>query len=281
MIIPSRWFAGGKGLDDFRNEMLNDNRIRAIHDYLKASECFPGVEIKGGVCYFLWDRDNRGDCKVYTHSDNKIISEMERPLLEKNSDVFIRYNEAIPILHKVFEKKERSFSEIVSSRKPFGFPTNFSNFKKEPFENSIKIYANQKVGYIKKSQIANNIEWVDKYKIYIPKAIGIGNIKEDWLKPILGEPNSCCTETYIIIGIYDNIIESENAISYIQTKFFHLLLSLRKITQDSTSKVYQFIPLQDFSEPWTDEKLYKKYGLTKDEINFIETTVYQKGNINE
>jgi len=129
MIIPSRWFAGGKGLDDFRNEMLNDNRIRAIHDYLKASECFPGVEIKGGVCYFLWDRDNRGLCKVYTHSDNKIISEMERPLSEKNFDVFIRYNEAIPILHKVFEKKERSFSEIVSPGKPFGLRGFFNDFK--------------------------------------------------------------------------------------------------------------------------------------------------------
>mgnify|MGYP000857338186 CR=1 FL=1 len=273
MIVPSRWFSGGKGLDSFRDEMLNDDRMRILHDYNNASECFPGVEIKGGVCYFLWDRDNRGLCKVFSHSKGKIISELERPLLEKNADVFIRHNEAISIFHKVRLKNEKSFSEIVSSRKPFGLPTNFTNFKKESFKDSIKIYANQKTGYIKKDQILKNIDWVNKYKIFIPKAIGIGNMKEDWLKPILGEKNSCCSETYIVIGPFENKKETENVVSYTQTKFFHLLLSLKKITQDTTGKVYSFIPMQDFSESWTDEKLYKKYKLTKEEISFIESMI--------
>lgn len=200
MIIPSRWFAGGKGLDSFRKEMLHDDRLRIIHDFPNASDCFTDVEIKGGVCYFLLDRENRGQCKISTHEGDKIISEMERPLLEKNTDVFIRQNGAISILHKVQKKNETSFSTIVSSRTPFGLPTNFTDFKKEPFNKSVKIYAKQKIGFIQREQIINNLSWVDSYKVYLPKAIGIGNVKTDWLKPILGEPNTCCTETYIVIG---------------------------------------------------------------------------------
>jgi site-specific DNA-methyltransferase (adenine-specific) len=273
MIIPSRWFAGGKGLDSFREEMLNDNRIRIIHDFPNASDCFTGVEIKGGVCYFLWNRDNRGQCKISTHEGDRIISEMERPLLEKNTNVFIRQNGAISILHKVQKKSETSFSTIVSSRKPFGLPTNFTDFKKESFNESVKIYANQKIGFIKREQLINNSSWVDSYKVYIPEAIGIGNVKTDWLKPILGEPNTCCTETYIVIGTGSDKKTAENIISYIETRFFHLMLSLKKITQHTTNKVYSFIPIQDFSEAWTDEKLFKKYGLTVEEIEFIESTV--------
>ncbi len=273
MIIPARWYAGGKGLDKFRKEMLNDKRIRELHDFINASECFPNVEIKGGVCYFLWDRDNKGLCKVASHENKKIVSEMERPLLEDGLDIFIRYNKIVSIYKKVKSKKEKPFSSIVSSRKPFGFATNFKDYKKKYFKNSVKLYANQKQGYISKDQIKKNINWVDKYKIIIPKAIGVGNVKKDWLKPIIIEPNTCCTETYIVVGPFDTIKETKNVYSYMQTKFFHLLLSIKKITQDTTSKVYQAIPLQDFSESWTDEKLYKKYGLSKDEINYIETMI--------
>ncbi len=276
MIIPSRWYSGGKGLDSFRKEMLSDNRIRIIHDFPDASDCFSGVEIKGGVCYFLWDRDNKGLCKVVTHEKDKIISEMERPLLENKCDIFIRNNEAISILHKVLELKEKSFSSIVSSRKPFGFPTNFKEFHLNPFPDSIKIYANQKIGFINRQQIVVNKEWIDKYKLYIPKAIGIGNVKLDWLKPIIGYPNTCCTETYIVIGVFNTLNEVENVYSYTQTKFFHFLLSLRKITQDTTNKVYYFIPMQSFDDKWTDEKLYSKYSLSMDEIAYIESSVCQK-----
>jgi site-specific DNA-methyltransferase (adenine-specific) len=273
MITPSRWFAGGKGLDEFRDEMLKDNKIRLIHDYIRADDVFPGVEIKGGINYFLWDRDKQGLCKIFTHSEGKIISVSERPLLEEGAETFIRYNEAIPILRKVQDKKENSFSEIVSSRKPFGFASNYNDFKDKPFDDSIKIYANQRIGYIERNKITNNPEWIDKYKIYIPEAIGVGNLKTDWVKPILGLPKTCCTETYIVIGTYNKEETAKNVISYTQTKFFHLLLSLKKITQHTTNKVYSFIPMQDFSESWTDEKLYKKYGLTDEEIEFIESMI--------
>lgn len=273
MIIPARWFSGGMRLDDFRNEMLNDDRIRIIHDFNSASDCFTGVEIKGGVCYFLWDRDNRGLCKVYTHEGEKILSKSERPLLEKGLDIFIRMNEAIPILHKVAEKEEPSFSEIASAMKPFGLPTTFSEISEEQCMDSVYVYANRKQGYTRRSNIIKNQELIDKWKIFIPKAIGIGNVKKDWIKPILGSKGSVCTETYIMIGPFESKREAENAISYIETKFFHLFLSFKKITQDTLRNTYSLIPLQDFTEAWSDEKLYKKYGFTEEEIGFVESTV--------
>ena len=273
MIIPARWYAGGKGLDEFRDEMLHDNRLRVIHDFFDASECFPSVEIKGGVCYFLWDRDNKGLCKVYTHEKGEITSIAERPLLEKDTDIFIRYNKAISILHKVLSTKETSFSSIVSSRKPFGLPTNFVDYKTKYFDGSVKIYANKNQGYVDLTKIEKNRVLIKKYKLFIPKAIGSGDIRTDRLKPIIAEPNTCCTETYVVIGPFEDLTQTKNAISYIETNFFHFLLGLRKITQDATLKVYQFVPLQDFNETWTDEKLYKKYGLTQEEIDFIEAMI--------
>lgn len=271
MIIPARWYAGGKGLDNFRNSMLNDNSLRVIHDFVDASACFSGVEIKGGVCYFLWDRDNKGLCKILRHEGNLLVSEAERPLLEHNSDIFIRYSEAISILRKVQETNSSSFSKIVSSRKPFGLATNFESFEKQ---GPIKIYANKKIGYLNRNFIIpQNTDWVNKWKLYIPKAIGSGDMKEDWIKPVVGEPNSICTETYIVIGPFENKETTENVLSYIQTKFFHFMMGLAKITQDATSKVYQFVPMQDFTKPWTDEELYTKYSLTQKEIDFIESMI--------
>ena len=273
MIIPSRWFAGGKGLDSFRDEMLHDDRLRVLHDYISSSDCFSGVEIKGGVCYFLWDRDNKGLCDVFTHKEST-ISHSTRKLLEENNDTFIRYNQAISILHKVFKLKEKSFSELVSSRKPFGFATNFDDFHRNGDSSFVKIYANKTIGYLDKNFIIpRNENCVNKYKLFIPKAIGSGNISEDYIKPILGHPNSVCTETYIMVGPFQDEQECKNVMSYINTKFFHFLMGLKKVTQDATSKVYQFIPLQDFSKPWVDKELYEKYNLTKEEIQFIESMV--------
>jgi len=273
MIIPSRWFSGGKGLDRFRDEMLKDERIRILHDFHNASECFPGVEIKGGICYFLWNRDNEGLCKVISHSEGKIISELERPLLEKNTNVFIRHNKAISILHKIKSKNEKSFSEIVSSGKPFGLRGFFNDFKNKSFDNSVKIYANQKVGYVSPNQILQNKELVNQWKIFVPKAWGMGNLQRDLIKPFIGEKNTCCTETYLVVGPFNNKKVAENTISYMKTKFFHLFISFKKITQDAWKKAYEFVPMQDFSKSWTDEKLYKKYNLTKEEIDFIESMI--------
>lgn len=274
MITPSRWFSGGKGLDKFREEMIEDKRLKEIHDYFDASECFPGVEIKGGVNYFLWERDYIGDCLVYSYQNNEVISTKKRPLKMDNSDIFIRYNEGIDILEKVMYFKEKTFDSLVSSRKPFGLATNFKKFNKEKSSNkNIKLYANREIGWIDDSVISRNKEWINQYKLYFPKAIGSGNMLEDRIKAIVGEPNSCSTETYVVVGPFKSKEEAENVKTYVETKFFHFLMGLMKVTQDATAKVYKFIPIQDFTESWTDEKLYEKYKLTYEEINYIEKSV--------
>lgn len=287
MIIPARWFAGGRvgELTDFREKMLQDKRLRVIHDFQDARDCFPGVEIKGGVNYFLWDRDNEGPCKVCTHSGNSIISESERFLLEEGASTFIRYNEAIPILRKVKIKKENSFSEIVSANDPFGFDVRVEGtmkrvkpkYKSKSFEGAVKFYYNgwrkEGLGYIDPKYVKKNSEWLDQYKLFVAKAIGTGDSKSDIIKPFVPENPSCTSETYLVIGPFSSQKLMENALTYIDTKFFHFLVSLKKITQEARRGVYEFVPIQDFSEPWTDEKLYKKYGLTDEEIQFIESMI--------
>lgn len=270
-IVPARWFAGGKGLDDFRNEMLHDRSIREIHDFPQAFECFPGVQIKGGVCYLLWDKNNNGLCKITTHKDGKEFPPMIRPLLEKGCDTFIRYNEAISILHKVTKHNEATMVDFVSSRQPFGLDTTFHGKEK----GAIKLYENQGVSYIEQSSIEKNNAIVGKYKIFIPRASsGSDAFPHPILgKPFVGEPNSACTETYMFIGPFKSLLICNNVVSYISTRFFRFLVMLKKVTQDTTKNVYTLVPLQDFSHPWTDEMLYKKYGLTKEEIAFVESMI--------
>ena len=284
MIVPSRWFSGGRGLDDFRDEMLHDNHIRIIHDYLDANDCFPGVEIKGGICYFLWKNDSFGDCQINTHS-SKGVTDAIRPLLEPGTDVFIRHNEAIPILRKIQKFKEDNFSTLISANDPFGFDVREENSYKrikpsyslKQSKDCVEFYYNgwrkDGLGYISRTSISKNTNWVDKCKLYIPKAWGTGTGETDWLKPLLISKPSCCTETYLVIGPFENKKIAQNVFDYTQTKFFHCLTLLIKNTQNAMKKVYQFVPLQDFSHPWTDEMLYKKYNLTSEEIAFIESMI--------
>lgn len=283
MIIPSRWFAGGKGLDKFRNSMLNDRHLKVLHDYLNASEVFPKVEIKGGVSYFLRCLRQEGKCLIITHNNGK-ISQSERFLREQNCDIFIRYNEAVPILNKVLSISKSFFNELVSARKPFGLATNFNDFKKvQKKPNDIKLYANHTIGYIDIKQVNKNKSWISKWKLFVPKAIGSGETRVDRIKPIIGGPQTVCTETYIVIGPFATKEEAYNAAKYTQTSFFLFMWGLKKITQDAPARVYQFIPLEDFSKnsviDWQqsllkiDKTLYQKYHLTKEEIDFINETV--------
>ena len=274
MITPSRWFAGGKGLDDFRESMLNNKQLKEIHDFPIANEVFPGVEIKGGVNYFLWDKEYHGDCLIKTYENGECISSLKRPLKEKKSDTFIRYNEAISILRKVQSFKEKNFSELISSSKPFGLRTYFKG-KKEKFDEAVKIYINGGIGYIKKEEVLKNSEWIEQHKVFIGMAYGAGEgFPHQILNyPIYGEPNTCCTETYSVVGPFATEKRCQNVMSYIKTRFFRFLVLLIKNTQHATKRVYQFVPQQNFDEEWTDEKLYRKYGLTAEEIAYIEKMV--------
>ena len=273
MIIPARWYSGGKGLDEFRDLMLNDTRLSYLVDYFDSNDCFPGIDLSGGVCYFLWDQQHSGDCIVRSIINGK-ESIIQRPLIEKGNDSFVRFNSSISILEKIKQFQESSFIQLVSSRKPFGIATN-EKIDTEKGINGIKIYAYPKNGYIESSKVSANKQSVYKPKVLISYAYGErGNFPYLVIgKPFIGEVNSCCSETYLMIGPFDTTNECENAMSYIRTKFFRFLVLLRKNTQHATSKVYQFVPLQDFSHPWTDEMLYKKYSLTEDEIAFIESMI--------
>lgn len=287
MIVPSRWFTGGKGLDKFRADMLKDDRIKIIHDFPNASECFPGVEIKGGVNFFLWDKNYHGDCEINTHKEGKIVSTMKRPLKEEGCEVLIRHNDLISIYHKVKSKNEKSFMNIVSSRKPYGLCGDFFKDQKKyglpsiadkPYTNGITIYgldAQQKrtTKFVDSKYPLPNRNYVPLYKMFMARNQGSGQFGEKLSTPIFANPNEVCTETYIVVGLFNSTDEMLNCWSYMKTKFFRAMLAIKKNDQGAARGVYEAIPLQDFSKSWTDEELYAKYGLTEDEINFIEENV--------
>jgi site-specific DNA-methyltransferase (adenine-specific) len=285
MVIPARWFAGGKGLDDFRDSMLKDERLRIIEDYPDSNEVFPGTQIKGGICYFLWDRDNSGKVRVTTHDKGVANKPVERLLLEPGTDVFIRYNEALPIIRKVMKKEtgadkyltlpeEKQFMKLVSSRKPFGFDTTFKG-KNKKGKGSVLIYQNGGTGYVNRSDVTKNTEVINKWKVFIPP-LGSGSdaFPHPILgRPFLGEPGSISSETYLFIGPFSSKVEAKNVLTYISTRLFRLLVLLHKPSQHATQSVYTFVPTQDFSESWTDKKLCKKYGITSEEWSFVELMI--------
>lgn len=274
MIIPARWFSGGKGLDEFRSSMLHDERIRKIVDYFDSTDCFPGVDISGGICYFLWDREHPGNCVVTSYRNGK-VSSIERPLLEKNEDTFIRFNEAIPIIRKVRAIKEPSFSESISSRKPFGLDTSTIILKERKLDDDIEVFAYPENGYISMSKITQHRDWINRSKVCISYAYGErGGFPYQVIgRPFIAPIGSCCTETYLVVRIVNNAQEARNIQSYMITKFFRFLVLQKKNTQHATKTVYEYVPQQDFSKHWTDAELYAKYGLTDEEIAFIESMI--------
>ena len=273
MIMPARWYSGGKGLDNFRDSMLTDKRIEKLVDFFDSSECFPSADISGGICYFLWDKMYSGECEVVSIR-GKSHNSMRRALLENGTNSFIRFNEAISILRKIQALKEASFSDKVSTSRPFGMRT-FVKVSPKQYNGMVKIYAYPNNGYVSAEKITRNKELVRKWKVLVSKAYGErGEFPYRVLStPFIGEPESCCSETYVMLDYFDKKQEAEYLVSYIKTKFFRFLVLLKKNTQDAASKVYQFVPIQDFSKSWTDAELYAKYGLTQEEIDFIESMI--------
>ena len=273
MIIPSRWFAGGKGLDDFRDKMLKDKRLKVLIDHSNSDDCFPGVSIKGGVCYFLWDSKHDGDCEFVEMRGGEEVSRVKRDLGQY--DVLIRFNESMPILEKVKQKNELTLDKKVYSRNPFGLNADFSDFKKNEFKDSVKIYARNNIGYIETKKIKTNKEIINKYKVLVSKAYGAGSDFPHQItgKPILAEKNSCCTETYLVVNLFDKKDEAKNFEKYMKTRFFRFLISLKKNTQNMAKDIFSFVPDLDMSQEWTDEKLYKRYGINEKEQEFIKSIV--------
>ena len=273
MIIPSRWFAGGKGLNEFRTEMLSDNRIRKIVDFEDASEVFPGVDIAGGICYFLWERDSRGLCEVTNvHNDEQVIS--VRPLDEFAT--FIRHSQAVPIIRKVLAKKEKSMSNQVTSRKPFGLPTNARPMKR----GDITLRWQRGEGPYKRKDILVGGGMIDLWKV-ITSYVGYdhaGSPGKDGRRRIFSKidimpPKTICTETYLVIGAYKKQSNAINLINYMKTRFFRFLVAQFMYSHHITKEAYSFVPLLDMSTEWTDAQLYKRYGLSKEEIAFIESKI--------
>ena len=290
MIMPSRWMTGGKGLDDFRKDMILDKHIRVLHDYMSSTDCFNSVQIEGGVCHLIWNRDKEGPCNFWTHTKGSSIC-VERYLSEGNSDVVIRDINAIKILKRINVKKEKSFSDIVLARNPFGIDENYLPFSSTI--TSLKIFGRfdrtRSIKYLENDYIVTkNANLRNVWKIFISKADGaagqlgnpipakiIGNAE-------LGDKQTICTETFLAIAPFNSEREAKNAIKYMATKFLRFMVGIRKL-KNMTRDTYQFVPLQDFTEnsdidwsksiPEIDAQLYQKYGLTKDEIDFIESMI--------
>jgi site-specific DNA-methyltransferase (adenine-specific) len=286
MVIPSRWMAGGRGLGDFRAEFLSDQRIRAIVDYENAKDAFPTVGIGGGICYFLWDRDNPGPCDSTYHRNGETIGPNPRHLNE--FDVFVRDKRAVDILHKVLAERAQPFEELVSGDTPFGLATNFTAYTRDkvPSDAQVLLYANiatKRVrGAMSRDSITKNTHLIDVWKLYLPVA-GSGRERErsgiDVVigPPIIGEPGSVCTQTYLTAGPLNSRDEAESVESYLQTRLARFLISLRKPAQHVFKAMYRWVPIQPWNQTWTDAALYEKYGINETEIAYIEQMIRPMG----
>lgn len=285
MIIPSRWMTGGKGLEKFRDKMIHDKSIIKLYDFIDSKDCFSGVDIKGGVCYFLWSRDEKKECEIYTHSSYGTFYS-KRFLVEGNDDIYIRDSRMISIRNKANQYHEPSFMIKVSPRKPYGLSGdtfinpakyNLPPLSDTPYSDGYTVIGLERLKrvkkYIPKDYPLPKKEGLDKYKIFVTRNYGCGEVGDVPATPVLATPGELCTETFVQIGPFETEKEMLNCYSYFKTKFFRMLVGICKQDQNASQRVYKFVPLQDFNEEWTDEKLYKKYGLNQEEIDFIESMI--------
>lgn len=281
MIMPSRWFSGGFGLDEFREQMLNDDRIRLIVDYPKSTDAFPSVDIAGGVCYLLWNKNNRGTCEVITvekgerYSSNRKLNEYK---------TFVRYSQALPIIKKVFEieKPEQTLENTVSQQRPFGLPTNY-----QPKEKGIPCYFIQKIGkkFASEKDVIDSSNLLNKWKLLVPKAPIAG--QTDFTKPVgfyydgntrIAEPGSCCTESFIVAGAFNTKEEVLSFKSYLFTKVVRFLLLQTVISQDVLRNKFCFVPaLKTYEGTYTDKILCERWKITDSEWKYIDSRIHNYG----
>jgi site-specific DNA-methyltransferase (adenine-specific) len=277
MIIPARWYAGGKGLDEFREEMLNDARIRKLVDYESSKDCFAGVNIAGGICYFLWDREHSGECAISNIVGGETNS-LQRRLNE--FPILIRSNMAVSIVHKVLKTGIAPHSDFAYPRNPFGFQTNFRGKKKKD-AGDIEIVTSVGIQYIPRSSVVKNADIIDSYKILIGRLVpSNGELDvdpKDGYKVITDTriigPGQINTETYLDIGVFSTKKEAVNFENFLHCKFTRFLLRQAISSLNVTRECFRFVPHENFKESWSDAKLYAKYKLTQEEIDFIESMI--------
>lgn len=283
MITPSRWFSGGKNLDDYREQMINDRGMVALVDHPRLYDCFPGVKIRGGVSYFHWARDHDGPCAVSTRIGDKQVSPTVQRFLG-DYDVLVRRNEAVKILDKVTNftvdgDSEPKLSEFVSSRKPFGLASTFrGKTSANGLNDPVLVYGTQSTSWIERDEIPSNKDWIDDWKVLLVKAHGTSG-REDMTilgEPIVAKPGEACSETYLVVGRFDAEAEANNCAAYTRTRFLRFLVSLRKLTQNITKNSYRFVPVLPVDRVWTDEVLYARYGLTDEDVGFIESMIKER-----
>jgi hypothetical protein len=278
MIIPARWYGGGRGLDEFRAEMLNDKHFSFIKDFPNPKDCFPTANISGGVCYFRWELNNEFPLCEFVNSTNGLELSAMRSLDEY--DMFLRYNNSVSIIHKIKSKGESSLTDIVSQYMPCGIRSYERGREKKSKESDLLLYSSRGTGYVPKEMVTASHDYVGKYNVITGKAISghLGETDENGQVKLLAttmiiEPNEIATESYLAIGKFDSLKEAQNLLSYMKTKFMRFLLLQGLTSMNITKERFLFVPLQDFSKPWTDAELYAKYGLTDEEIAFIESMI--------
>jgi site-specific DNA-methyltransferase (adenine-specific) len=283
MITPSRWFSGGKGLDDFRARMLSDKRFVTLVDHPRLYDCFPGVKIRGGVSYFLWSREHDGPCSVTTKVGDEEVGPTVSRLLGAY-DVLVRRNEAVRILdkvtaHRVDGEREKGIGDQVSARKPFGLASTFRGQESSVgLTEPVLVHGTQSTSWTERENIVVNSDWIDEWKVLLVKAHGTSG-REDLTilgEPIVAGPGEACSETYLVVGHFAEEELARNLAAYSRTRFFRFLVSLRKITQNITRNSYRFVPALPLDRVWTDEDLYNRYGLSDDDRAFIESMIKER-----
>lgn len=293
MVVPSRWFGGGKGLESFRTEMLSDRQIVALSDFPNAGDAFPGVDISGGVCFFLWSKGAKQDCSVRTWAGGELIAEVTRPLKMNGVEIFVRYAPALTIIEKIgavegkasgktgsnYVTSDSSMATRVSSSKPFGLRTFVKGHEQKKPEDLV-LFKFGGTSFVSPEDVTSGQEMIPKFKVltsYVAYDHG-GNPGKDGTRKVFSKiqiapPGAVCTETYLVIGAFDSEAEAQNLVAYMKTRFFRFLVSLTMFSHHITKSGYQFVPTQDFTKPWSDGELYAKYKLTSEEIEFIESMI--------
>jgi site-specific DNA-methyltransferase (adenine-specific) len=284
MVTPSRWFAGGRGLDEYRSEMLGSHQLRTLVDFPNAAAVFPGTDIAGGVSYFLWDGSYKGPCEVRTIAPGVPDEPVTRQL--DAYDILVRYNMGVSVLEKVWPSgvQDDNLGRHVSPIRPFGLRTAFRGKQtSKGLKNPVRLRTSEGDSFIERQDVPRNDSWIDQWKVILGRAYGERGSFPYWITgdPIILEPGTACTETYLVINRFSSERKANLFAAYLRTRFVRFLISLRKNTQDLYNERFSFVPNLPVDRVWTDEALYERYKISKKEVAVIESMVRAMGEASE